>query len=345
MATELRDGDLIIENSEVHCVMWVGGVKPLAHASTVGVIQASDDYFRNKARPFRLSSHTVWRLREDPKGIGATAARVASDWAVIKDEQKSPKTPFTKERWLFQHTDAIEKSNLKKEEKQGQMQDLSKQWKDQAMTWDVQSIYIEDICGGVLQRDVEVLGDGVVAGDGFEQARGDLVGIGVEEAQPFEAGERREGFEESGEVGASEGGGGIGTLDPAHVAMRLRHERATRESLCAEVFAVAGGVLADEGDLAHALGDEVFGLGDDGLQAARTELAAQLGDDAEAAGVVAAFGDLDVGRGASGGEDARGLVGVEIFGQRGGGAGPCGAGEAAASPRPLRDGRWLSSRG
>ena len=63
----------------------------------------------------------------------------------------------------------------------------------------------------------------------------------------------------------------------------------------AEVFAVAGGVLADEGDLADALRDEVFGLGDDGRHAARAELAAELRDDAEAAGVVAAFGDLDVG--------------------------------------------------
>ena len=63
----------------------------------------------------------------------------------------------------------------------------------------------------------------------------------------------------------------------------------------AEVFAVAGGVLADEGDLADALGDEVFGFGDDGRHAAGAELAAELRDDAEAAGVVAAFGDLDVG--------------------------------------------------
>ncbi len=63
--------------------------------------------------------------------------------------------------------------------------------------------------------------------------------------------------------------------------------------------------------------------------AARAELAAELRDDAEAAGVVAAFGDLDVGRGARRGEDARRLVGVEVVGQRGGGAVPGGAGEAA----------------
>jgi hypothetical protein len=146
---------------------------------------------------------------------------------------------------------------------------------------------------GVLQRDVEVLGDVVVLGDGFEQARGDLVGVGVEEAQPAQAGERGEGVEQRGEA----------VFEP-------------------EVFAVAGGVLADEGDLADALGDEVFGFGDDRRHAARAELAAQLRDDAEAAGVVAAFGDLDVGRGARRGEDARGLVGVEVLGQGGGGAVP-----------------------
>ena len=59
----------------------------------------------------------------------------------------------------------------------------------------------------MLERDVEILRDVVVAGDGFEQPRGDLVGIGVEEAQPLEAGERGESVEEVGEFGAAEGRG------------------------------------------------------------------------------------------------------------------------------------------
>ena len=96
-----------------------------------------------------------------------------------------------------------------------------------------------------------------------------------------------------------------------------------------EVFAVAGGVLADEGDLADALGDEGFGFGYDAGEGTGTELAAELRDDAEAAGMVAAFRDLDVGRGARGGEDARGVVGVEIGGEGRGGAVPGGAGETA----------------
>ena len=135
---------------------------------------------------------------------------------------------------------------------------------------------------------------------GFEQARGDLVGVGVEEAQPAQAGQYGE-----------------------------RVEQLREAVFEAEVFAVAGGVLADEGDLANALRDEVLGLGDDGTHAPRTELAAQLRDDAEGAGVVAAFGDLDVGGGARRGEDARSRVVVEVVGERGGGPIPGLAGEAA----------------
>ncbi len=159
---------------------------------------------------------------------------------------------------------------------------------------------LEDGGAGVLEGDVEVFGDVGVAGDGFEEAGGDLVGVGVEEAEPAEAGEGGEGVEELGEAFGE-----------------------------AEIFAVAGGVLADEGDLADALGDEVLGLGEDGADAAGAELAAELGDDAEGAGVIAAFGDLDVGGGAGGGEDAGCGVGVEVVGEGGGGAVPGLAGETA----------------
>jgi hypothetical protein len=136
--------------------------------------------------------------------------------------------------------------------------------------------------------------------NGVEEAGGDLVGVGVEEAEPAEAGEWGECFEQVGEAVFE-----------------------------AEVFAVAGGVLADEGYFADALGDEVLGFGDDGADAAGAELSAELGDDAEGAGMVAAFGDFDVGTGAWGGEDARGFVGVEIFGECGRGSVPCGSGETA----------------
>ena len=97
----------------------------------------------------------------------------------------------------------------------------------------------------------------------------------------------------------------------------------------AEVFAVAGGVLADEGDLVDAAGDQLLGFRDDGFESARAEFAAQVGDDAEGAGMVAAFGDFDVGGGFGGGEEARRGFVVEVGGQQVGCALPVVAAEAA----------------
>jgi hypothetical protein len=57
-----------------------------------------------------------------------------------------------------------------------------------------------------------------------------------------------------------------------------------------------GGVLADEGDFLNAAGDELLRLRNYRFEAPRAELAAQVGNHAEGAGVVAALGDLDVGR-------------------------------------------------
>ena len=62
--------------------------------------------------------------------------------------------------------------------------------------------------------------------DCVEEFAGDAVGVGVEETEPAEVGDGGEGVEEGGEAVFE-----------------------------AEVFAVAGGVLADEGDLADAAGD------------------------------------------------------------------------------------------
>ena len=78
-----------------------------------------------------------------------------------------------------------------------------------------------------------------------------------------------------------------------------------------------------------AAGDELLGFGDDGFEAARAEFAAQVGNDAEGAGVVAALGDFDVGRGFGRGQEARGGFVVEIGGQQVGCALPVVAAEAA----------------
>ena len=139
-----------------------------------------------------------------------------------------------------------------------------------------------------------------MAGDGLEQAAGDLVGIGVEEAEPADSFNSGEAVEQVGE-----------------------------SVFETEVFTVTGGVLADEGDFRDALRDELVGLGDDGFKAAGAELAAEIGDDAEAAGMVASLGDLDVGGGTGRGAEARGVFVVEILGERGLGSVPLVAGETA----------------
>ena len=61
------------------------------------------------------------------------------------------------------------------------------------------------------------------------------------------------------------------------------------------VHAEVGGVLGDQVDFLHAGFHQRFDFLEDGFLRARAVLAADLRDDAEGAGVVAALGDLDVG--------------------------------------------------
>ncbi len=79
-----------------------------------------------------------------------------------------------------------------------------------------------------------------------------------------------------------------------------------------EVVSIRGGVLADEVDFADTLCEECASLGQDALRAAAAEAAAELRDDAEAAGMVAALVDLDVGVMARRRQQARRQVMVEI---------------------------------
>ena len=106
-----------------------------------------------------------------------------------------------------------------------------------------------------------------MGGDGVEQAAGDFVGVGVEEANPAQA------------------------FDSGQLVQQQR-----QAVFQTEVFAVASCVLADESNFAHTGLREALGFGNDGFETARAELAAKLRNDAERTGMVAAFGDLDVGR-------------------------------------------------
>ena len=81
--------------------------------------------------------------------------------------------------------------------------------------------------------------------------------------------------------------------------------------------------------LKDGLAKEVFGFVQNGGDAPRAEFTAQLRDDAETAGMIATFGNLDIGGGARRGEDARRLVAVKIAGKGGGGTVPGIAAEPA----------------
>src|ERR1035438_5117378 len=148
---------------------------------------------------------------------------------------------------------------------------------------------LKDAGAGVLERHVDVLGERGVFGDGVEQALGDLIRIGVEEADPL--------------LGRG-------------VDLREAGEQIGQAVVEPEILAVAGGVLADQVDLADALLEEAGGLGDYGFEAPAAESAAILRNHAEGARVIAAFGDLHVGEMVRGGEHSRGEVVIKVGLQR-----------------------------
>jgi len=80
----------------------------------------------------------------------------------------------------------------------------------------------------------------------------------------------------------------------------------------AEIFAVARGVLADQVDLADALGEHASGFDDNRFETAAAKVAAKLRDHAERAGMIAALGDFNVSVVARGGKHARREVVTEI---------------------------------
>ena len=140
---------------------------------------------------------------------------------------------------------------------------------------------------GVLERHVQILGDGRMLRHRLEQARRNLVRIGVEKPQPAQAGQFSKAV-----------------------------EQLCKPFFQPQVFAVARRVLANQRNLANALRNQVLRLRDDRAHAARAELAAKLRDNAEAARMVAAFGNLDVRAGAGRGQDARRRIVIQVFRQR-----------------------------
>ena len=92
--------------------------------------------------------------------------------------------------------------------------------------------------------------------------------------------------------------------DPVEVEFAQLAQERGELVLTIEVGAVARDVLRDDDQLLHPGVCQLARLGEDILHAAAAVLAAQVGDDAESAAVVAALGDAEVGIVAGRGEHA-----------------------------------------
>ena len=120
----------------------------------------------------------------------------------------------------------------------------------------------------VLERHVEVGADGRFVGHDLEQLVGDRRRVRVEQPEPADVGHADgESPEQPGERGVAR-----------------------------QVAPVGGQVLRDQGELDRTLRREARGLGDEVVHRTALVPATDLRDDAEAAGVVAAFRDLEIGR-------------------------------------------------
>jgi hypothetical protein len=132
---------------------------------------------------------------------------------------------------------------------------------------------LEDGGAGVLEGDVEVGEDAALRHEGD-----DLVDVGVG-VDVVEADPGAEGAQLAAEV--EEAGADLAAVPVAGGV--------------AEVDAVGAGVLGDDQELLGAGGDQGLGLAEHVGGGAGGQVAADLGDDAEGAAVVAAFGNLQVG--------------------------------------------------
>src|SRR5215475_5394856 len=128
----------------------------------------------------------------------------------------------------------------------------------------------------MLQGNIDVGADLLVSCDGLQQPGRNLVRISVKKSHPAQI---------------------------LNVSQFLQQER--QSVLQIEVFAIAGRILPDESDFSDAGTSQPLRFRYDRFETPRAELSAQLRNDAEAARVVAAFGNLDVRRVPGSREDAR----------------------------------------
>ena len=130
----------------------------------------------------------------------------------------------------------------------------------------------------VLERDIDVAGHFGALCDGADEFVAPMRGVCVKQANPEITFDGVQFAQERGERGAArriDGCARIGALFPS-------------------VHAEEGGVLGNEVELFDPFFDELAGLGDDAFDGAAAVAAADLGDDAERARMVAALGDFHV---------------------------------------------------
>src|SRR5262249_50717888 len=107
----------------------------------------------------------------------------------------------------------------------------------------------------------------------------------------------------------------IEKTDPSKLPdLREPREKMRKSITQAEIFSVACCVLPDECDFANARAGQLLGFTRDRFKPAAAKFSAQLRNDAEGAGMIAAFRDFDVGRVARSGHKPRCKVVIEVVG-------------------------------
>ena len=147
----------------------------------------------------------------------------------------------------------------------------------------------QDAVVDVLDRDIQILHDLVVARDLVNQLLVELVGVEVVEPDPFDP------------------------LDLAQLAAEPREA-----PLAVEVGAVARDVLRDDDQLFHPVRGQIPRLLQNMLDRPRAVAPADIRDRAEGAEVVAALRDAQIGPARPGGHDARQLLHRGVFIPEGG---------------------------
>src|SRR5258707_6813179 len=158
----------------------------------------------------------------------------------------------------------------------------------------------------MLKRNVHVRANLLVSSNRVQQSSGNFVGIGVEEANPAQV---------------------FDLCQPL--------QQKCQAILQAELLAVAGRVLTNQGNFADTGLRQTLRLCHDRFKTPRAELSAQLRNNTKTARVIAALGDLDVSHVPRRRQDAWCRLVVKIVGQIGDRPVPGLAGKTALCGAPL----------